>query len=93
MIRSFRKAIFNSTFLALSSPLSPFISSESSSKAKVFASCRDRSQKPLPQSLIAVVLWQIDLVEACVRARKTILGAVVPVNVEPAETIHAFKLP
>ncbi len=31
-------------------------------------------------------------VEARVRARQSILIAVIPVNVEPAEAIHSFKL-
>ena len=32
-------------------------------------------------------------VEACVRARKSILVAIVTVDVEPTEAIHTLKLP
>lgn len=62
------------------------------SKAKVLASRRDSSVQPLPQLLISLILRQIQLVEARVRAGKTILVAVVAMNIEAREAIHALKL-
>jgi len=31
-------------------------------------------------------------IEACMRARQSVLVAIIPMNIEPAETVHTLKL-
>ena len=61
-------------------------------EAKVFTASGDCSVKCFPEVLVAVVLRQVKLVEAGMTAGQTILCAIVAMNVESTEAVHAFEL-
>ncbi|KAI6853393.1 hypothetical protein KC350_g76 [Hortaea werneckii] len=61
-------------------------------KPEILIACCDGGVQLLPQVLVALVLWQIKLVEAGVTRRQLLLAAVVTVDVEPGNAVHAFKL-
>lgn len=62
-----------------------------SSKAKVLAASGDGFEELAPQHVIAVVLGEIQLVKACVRTRKAIFVAIITMDVETIDTVHAFQ--
>lgn len=48
--------------------------------------------KLFPQRLIALIFRQIQLIEAGMAARQTVLVAKIAVDIEPAEAVHALQL-
>jgi len=60
-------------------------------ETKVFASSGYGHENLLSENVIALVFREVKLVEACVLAWKSILVAIVTMDVESTETIHALK--
>ena len=60
------------------------------SKAEVFVAGGDGSVQLLAKVLVALVLGEIELVEAGMAGRQLVLAGIVAVDVELGEAIHAF---
>ena len=62
------------------------------SKAEVLVASRHSGVQLLAKDFVALILGEIELIEAGMAGRKLVLAGVVAVDVEFGEAVHAFEL-
>ena len=86
-------SLLRATHVAITShlPFSSFFPSANGlSEAEVLTTRGDGSVQSLPQILIAIILRQVKLIEASMTTRQSVLVAIIAMNIESTETIHAL---